>query len=216
MSDFGQCSDSSCTDTSVRLFECAHHCKQMVCLQHLIAHDQAMEQNRRALESIRNDLTRSYAVYSSLVNESKIRFEYERKLEEYKRFVCDVNYIFENKSEDVEHIRIVIDKLKKAISDKQKPSNESLSRTSPLRFARISSRRFCLAIVKVEPVEEIPRPPTANSGHTDNTSSRSYRRRNEYWVFCSRRSTLVHQLRSIGKVSLYTRRHALYRCCPSH
>ena len=112
----------------------------MVCLQHLIAHDQAMEQNRRELEGIRNDLRQSYAVYSSLVNEHRIRFEYERKLEEYKRFVCDVNYIFENNAEDVEHIRLVIDKLKKAIPEKHKPPNESLSRTSRHQFERISSR----------------------------------------------------------------------------
>ena len=39
MPDFGKCDDPSCNETTVRLFDCAHHCKKMVCLQHLIEHD---------------------------------------------------------------------------------------------------------------------------------------------------------------------------------
>ena len=127
MADFGRCTDPSCSDEAVRLFHCAHHCAKMVCLHHLIDHDRSIERDRQQLENSRNELKRFSSIYSSLVDEEKLRLDYEQKLQEYKRFVFDVSYYLENKSNDMEQIQAMIEKLKKAIQERQKPPGESPS-----------------------------------------------------------------------------------------
>ena len=126
MPDFGPCSDPSCNETNIRLFDCAHHCMKMVCLQHLIDHDRVFEQNKRQLESIQNELKRLYSIYSTLIDEKKIHSEYEQKLNDYKKLVNEVNSLLENSSNNIEQYRLIIEKLKKFINEKQKQSNESL------------------------------------------------------------------------------------------
>ncbi|CAF1452731.1 unnamed protein product [Adineta steineri] len=136
MPDFGACSEPTCNQTAVRLFDCAHHCMKMVCLQHLIEHDRLFERNKKYLEGHQLELKRLYSIYSSLVDENKIRYEYEQKLDDYKRLVIEVNTLLDHNYNDVEQFRSTIEKLKKMIHEKQKQSDESLT------------------IVKVEPIEE--------------------------------------------------------------
>lgn len=128
MPDFGQCTDPTCQETAVRLFDCAHHCMKMVCLKHLIEHDRLTETNRKQLENIQTELKRLYLVYSSLIDENKIRLEYEKKLDDYKRLVQEMNSILESNRIDIESIRLFNEKLKKIISEKQKQLNENLSK----------------------------------------------------------------------------------------
>ncbi|CAF1348628.1 unnamed protein product [Adineta ricciae] len=136
MPDFGPCGDPTCSQTAVRLFDCAHHCMKMVCLQHLIEHDRVFERNKKQLENEQSELKRLHSVYSSLIDENKIRSEYEHKLDEYKKLVNEVNSLLSNRSTDVDKYRSIVDKLKKMINEKQKQFGESLT------------------IVKVEPSEE--------------------------------------------------------------
>ncbi|CAF4075026.1 unnamed protein product [Adineta steineri] len=136
MPDFGACSEPTCNQTAVRLFDCAHHCMKMICLQHLIEHDRLFERNKKHLEGHQLELKRLYSIYSSLVDENKIRYEYEQKLDDYKRLVIEVNTLLDHNYNDVEQFRSTIEKLKKMIHEKQKQSDESLT------------------IVKVEPIEE--------------------------------------------------------------
>ena len=84
MPEFGQCAESSCQENAVRLFDCVHHCMKRVCLQHLIEHDRLIENNKRQLEFVQNELKRLYLIYSSLIDENKLRSEYEQKLGDYK------------------------------------------------------------------------------------------------------------------------------------
>ncbi|CAF1321214.1 unnamed protein product [Adineta ricciae] len=112
MPDFGPCGDPTCSQTAVRLFDCAHHCMKMVCLQHLIEHDRVFERNKKQLENQQSELKRLQSVYSSLIDENKIRSEYEHKL---------------NESTDADKYRSIVDKLKKMINEKQKQSGESLT-----------------------------------------------------------------------------------------
>jgi len=152
MPDFGQCGDPSCNETAVRLFDCVHHCMKMVCLQHLIEHDRLIENNKRQLEIVQNELKRLYLIYSSLIDENKIRLDYERKLDDYKRLSNEMNTLLENHTNDIEQIRLFIEKLKKIIHDKQKQSGESLSK---IEVEKDNFHfRILLAIVKVEPMEE--------------------------------------------------------------
>jgi DNA anti-recombination protein RmuC len=130
MPDFGQCSDTSCAETAVRLFDCAHHCMKMVCLQHLIEHDRSFEQTKRQIETVQIELKRLYSIYSTLIDENKIRYEYEQKLNDYKKLANEVNSLLENNSNNIEQYRLIIEKLKKSINEKQKQSNESLSKIS--------------------------------------------------------------------------------------
>jgi septal ring factor EnvC (AmiA/AmiB activator) len=163
MPDFGRCDDPACNETSVRLFDCAHHCMKMVCLQHLIDHDRLFERNKRQLENIQQELKRLYSIYSSLIDENKIRSEYEQQLDNYQKLVNQVNSVLETNSSDIEQVRSINDKLKKMINEKQKQSGESLSKSEVLLFKIYI--RVLLAIVKVEPIEE-------NSASTTNSQSR--------------------------------------------
>jgi len=153
MHDFGQCGDSSCNETAVRLFDCVHHCMKMVCLQHLIEHDRLIENNKRQLEIVQNELKHFYLIYSSLIDENKIRLEYEQKLDDYKKLVNEINFLLENNSNNIEQIRLFIEKLKKIINEKQKQLGESLSKIKFFCF-KFYIYYILLAIVKVEPIEE--------------------------------------------------------------
>lgn len=129
MPEFGLCSDPSCNEKAVRLFDCAHHCMKMVCLQHLIEHDRLVENHKRQLEIVQLELKRLYSIYSSLIDEEKIRSEYEQKLDDYNRLAREVNGLLENTdSSNVEQFRLIIEKLKQTLYDKQKQSNECLSK----------------------------------------------------------------------------------------
>jgi hypothetical protein len=134
MADFGQCGVPSCNETAARLFDCIHHCMKMVCLQHLIEHDRLIENNKRELEIVQNEVKRLYLIYSSLVDENKIRSEYERKLDDYKRLVNEMNSLLENNSNDIEQVRLFIEKFKKIINEKQKQSGEYLSKKIKFPF----------------------------------------------------------------------------------
>jgi hypothetical protein len=125
---------------------------KMVCLQHLIEHDRLIENNKRQLEIVQNELKRFYLIYSSLIDENKIRLEYERKLDDYKKLVNEINSLLENNSNDIEQVQLFIEKLKKIINEKQKQLGESLSK---IKFLfQILYLYILLAIVKVEPIEE--------------------------------------------------------------
>ena len=130
MPEFGQCAESSCQENAVRLFDCVHHCMKRVCLQHLIEHDRLIENNKRQLEFVQNELKRLYLIYSSLIDENKLRSEYEQKLGDYKNLFNQMNSILTSQSNDVEQVRLFNDKLKKLIQEKQKQPNESPSRIS--------------------------------------------------------------------------------------
>ncbi|CAF0793067.1 unnamed protein product [Rotaria sordida] len=138
MPEFGRCDDPSCNEKAVRLFDCAHHCMKMICLQHLIEHDRLVENNKRQLEIVQLELKRLYSIYSSLIDEDKIRHEYEQNLDDYKKLVNEVNTLLENNSNDIEQFRLIIEKLKQTINEKQRQSGGD-----------------SLTIVKVEPIEEI-------------------------------------------------------------
>ncbi|CAF3705472.1 unnamed protein product [Rotaria socialis] len=140
MPEFGRCDDPSCNEEAVRLFDCAHHCMKMVCLQHLIDHDRLFENNRRQLEIVQVEVKRLYSIYSSLIDEDKIRYEYEQKLNDYKKLVNEVNILLENNSNNIEQLRVIIEKLKHSINEKHKQPSESLT------------------IVKVEPIDEAASP----------------------------------------------------------
>ncbi|CAF2393249.1 unnamed protein product [Rotaria sp. Silwood2] len=152
MPEFGRCDDPSCTEKAVRLFDCAHHCMKMICLQHLIEHDCLVENNKRQLEIILPELNRLYSIYSSIIDEDKIRYEYEQKLDDYKKLVNEVNNLLENNSNDIEQFRLIIEKLKQTINEKQKQSGDHLT------------------IVKVEPFEEISSS-TTNLDTIENTNA---------------------------------------------
>ena len=154
MPDFGQCAESSCQENAVRLFDCVHHCMKRICLQHLIEHDRLIENNKRQLEFVQNELKRLYLLYSSLIDENKLRCEYEQKLDEYKNLFKQMNSILTNQTSDIEQVRLFNEKLKKLIEEKQKQPNESLSRKFLLFTRRVFFIEIGLAIVKVEATEE--------------------------------------------------------------
>lgn len=119
--DFGQCYEADCGQTSVRLFDCAHHCMKRVCLQHLIEHDQLIECND---DHLRTELLQLWSNYSSLVDETKLRLEFEQKSYKYRQFIREISSLFELNSADMDQYRFMIEKLKQHIEEeKQQQTN---------------------------------------------------------------------------------------------
>jgi len=123
MSEFGSCSEPSCSEASVRLFACVHHCKKLVCLQHLIEHDQMIEQDDDYRENLRSELRQLWTNYSALVDENKIRLEYEYKLNQYQQFIKEISNVFEKNSTDIDKYRVLIDKLQANIEQEKQTSH---------------------------------------------------------------------------------------------
>ncbi len=140
---FGQCSESTCNEVAVRLFDCAHHCMKQVCLQHLIEHDRMIEHNQDYLNNLRTDLLESWSNYSSLIDESKLRFEFEQKLKKHQQLIRDVSNLFEINSINIDQYRMMIDKLKQNIEQEKQPNQYSID-----SYPRIDQ-------VKAEPTEFI-------------------------------------------------------------
>jgi hypothetical protein len=130
MPDFGQCSEPLCSEIGVRLFDCAHHCMKLVCLQHLIEHDRLIEHNQNYLNNLRTELKQLWTTYSSLVDETKLRLEFEQKLKKHQQLIRDISSLFENNSINIEHYRFMIEKLKQNI-EQEKQLNQYSTESFP-------------------------------------------------------------------------------------
>lgn len=144
MPDFGQCSEATCSETAVRLFDCAHHCMKRICLQHLIEHDRLIEYSQDNVNHLRTDLLQLWSTYSSLVNETKLRLEFEQKCQKYRQFIRDVSNLFETNSMDIEQYRLMIEKLKQNIDEEKQQSCQYASESYPI-----------IEQVKIEPSDVI-------------------------------------------------------------
>ncbi len=119
MPDFGPCSDPSCSETAVRLFDCAHHCMKRVCLQHLIEHDRLIEHNQDYVDGLRTELKQLWTSYSLLVDETKLRLEFEQKLRKHQQLIREISNLFEQNSMNIEHYRLMMEKLQQNIEQEK-------------------------------------------------------------------------------------------------
>lgn len=142
--DFGPCSEPTCSETAVRLFDCAHHCMKRVCLQHLIEHDQLIEHTQDHVGDLRTDLLQLWSTYASLVNERKLRLEFEQKCHKYRQFIREISNLFEINSTDIEQYRLMIDRLKQNIDEEKQRSCQYATESYPV-----------IEQVKIEPSEVI-------------------------------------------------------------
>jgi septum formation topological specificity factor MinE len=140
---FGQCSELNCSETAVRLFDCAHHCMKQICLQHLIEHDRMIEYNQDYFNNLRTDLLQLWSTYSSLIDETKLQFEFEQKLKKHQQLIREISNLFEINSINIEQYRIMMEKLKQNI-EQEKQSNQYVIESFP-----------CIEEVKLEPTEFI-------------------------------------------------------------
>lgn len=143
MPDFGQCSEPLCSENSVRLFDCVHHCMKQVCLQHLIEHDRLIKYNDDDLNNLRTELKQLWTTYSLLVDETKLRIEFEQKLKKHQQLIRDTSSLFENNSNNIEHYQFMMEKLKQHI-EQEKQLNQYSVESFP-----------CIEQVKDEPMEKI-------------------------------------------------------------
>ncbi len=143
MPDFGQCSEPTCNEFAARLFDCAHHCMKQVCLQHLIEHDRMIEYNQDYLNNLRTELNQLWSTYSSLIDETKIHFEYEQKLKKHQQLIREISNLFEINSINIEQYRLMMDKVKQNIEQEK-------------QFNQYSNESFpCIDQVKIEPTDNI-------------------------------------------------------------
>ena len=126
MSGFGPCSEPFCNEISARLFDCAHHCKKLVCLQHLIEHDQMTEYTDDYVHNLRTELQQLWTSYSSLTDETKLHFEYEQKLKRHQQLIRDISSLFEINSMNIEHYRLMIEKLQQNIEQEEQRDQNSI------------------------------------------------------------------------------------------
>jgi hypothetical protein len=115
MADFGQCNEPLCNKNAVRLFDCAHHCMKLICLEHLIEHDRLIEHNRY-LDNARTELKELWIAYSLLTDETKLYFEYEQKLQKHQQLIKDLTNLFKNNSiNNMEQYKFMLERLKQNI-----------------------------------------------------------------------------------------------------
>ena len=122
MAKFGRCSEPSCADVDVRLFDCAHHCLNTVCLQHLIEHDQWLECNKRYLTSLHADLKQCWTTYLSLVDETKLHLEFEQKLQTFRQLSKDVTNLCHDDSMSLDDHRALLNQLERRIEEERRQS----------------------------------------------------------------------------------------------
>ena len=125
MPNFGRCSEPSCTEIAVRLFDCVHHCTKLVCLQHLIEHDRLIDYNQQYLNNLRTELKQLWINYSSLIDETKLHSEFEQKLKKHQQLIQDTTYLLENNSFNIDHYRFMLEQLKENI-EQQNQLKESI------------------------------------------------------------------------------------------
>lgn len=128
MAKFGPCSEPLCTETSIRLFDCAHHCMKLVCLQHLIEHDQLINSNSQCLNNLRSELEQLWTVYSTSIDETKLYSEFEQQLTKHQQLIQEVTNLIENDSLNIEEYQITLEKLKTSI-EQEKQCIQSSSRS---------------------------------------------------------------------------------------
>jgi hypothetical protein len=141
MTEFGRCSEATCTEIAVRLFDCVHHCMKMVCLQHLIEHDRLIEHNKQQLDNVHIELKQLWATYSLLVNETKLQFEFEQKLDKHQQLIRDITNLFEKDSVTNEQYRITLEKLQRIIEQEKKldqDPTESITVTEYVKTEQIN------------------------------------------------------------------------------
>jgi septation ring formation regulator EzrA len=134
MSEFGQCSEPSCSENTVRLFDCVHHCMKLVCLQHLIEHDRLIEHNQDYLNNLHTEVKQLWTTYSSLADETKLRFEFEQKLKKHQQIIQDISNLFEMNSGNVEHYRLMVEKLNQNIEQLNQSDTESVSHVEQVKI----------------------------------------------------------------------------------
>ena len=143
MTNLGRCSDASCTELAGRLFECAHHCKKMVCLHHLIEHDRCVEQHHHELENLSDELRQLWTAYQSSIDEVKLRSEFEHRVKRHRQLLGDVSNLLANENVNHEQCRLVLEKLKQNIEQVKDLRRSPLDTTPPVEK------------VKMEPIEDM-------------------------------------------------------------
>lgn len=146
MAKFGRCSDSSCTENAARLFECAHHCKKLVCLQHLIEHDQLIEQHQKDLQNLQEEFRQVWSTYNATIDETKLQIEFEEKLKRHQQLLAETKNLIESDVIDIEQCRIVLEKLKQNIE--QYKGTQTVSPELPMPTTSPIEQ------IKVEPIDE--------------------------------------------------------------
>lgn len=116
---FGPCNEPSCTENAVRLFDCAHHCMKLLCLQHLIEHDRLIDDNEQYFNNLRKELEQLWTTYSTLVNEANLRCEYEQKLMRHEQLVQEVKYLLDTNTSDIQLYQSMSAKLNQTIQQEQ-------------------------------------------------------------------------------------------------
>ena len=154
MAKFGRCSDASCPEHPARLFECAHHCKKLVCLRHLIEHDQFFERNQKDLEVLQGEFREVWSTYNSLVDETKLQLEFEQKLKRHQQLLEETKNLIESDVIDIEQCRLVLEKLKQSIEQyKGSPAGAPETNASP-PTATTTTAMSQPEQMKIEPTEE--------------------------------------------------------------
>ena len=142
MANLGRCSDASCPELAVRLFDCVHHCKKLVCLPHLIEHDRWVEEQQHDLENLSGELRQLWTNYQALIDENKLRSEFEHRLKRHRQLLEDVTSLLASETVNNDLCRLVLETLKQNIEQVKELRTDPLN--APSQMAK----------VKMEPLED--------------------------------------------------------------
>ncbi|CAF4854496.1 unnamed protein product [Rotaria sp. Silwood1] len=89
MPQIGSCTDIKCDDDIKELYEC-HCCLHLVCLNHLIEHVEITKQNKKRLDSLRNELNTVINTLKLIVDKKLLTIGREQYLIEQAKKLVDV------------------------------------------------------------------------------------------------------------------------------
>ncbi|CAF1061793.1 unnamed protein product [Rotaria sordida] len=100
MPEIGLCTDITCDNEIKELYEC-HCCFRPVCLNHLIQHVEITKENKRRLDSLRNELNTVITTLKLIIEQKLFTIGREQKLIEQGKKFLDMS---DNSIDEIQNI----------------------------------------------------------------------------------------------------------------
>ncbi|CAF3847814.1 unnamed protein product [Rotaria sordida] len=108
MPEIGSCTDITCDNEINELYEC-HCCLRSVCLNHLIQHVEITKENKRRLDSLRNELNTVITTLKLIVEQKLFTIGREQKLIEQGKKFLDIS------DSSIDEIQNIFEQINQAI-----------------------------------------------------------------------------------------------------
>ncbi|CAF1608939.1 unnamed protein product [Rotaria sp. Silwood1] len=113
----GPCTDITCDDGIKELYEC-HCCSRLICINHLIQHIETTKQNKRRLDSLRNELNTVVNTLELIVEEKLFTIRREQNLIEQAKKFLDIS------STPIDELQNIFEQINQTIASNRSGKNK--------------------------------------------------------------------------------------------